>query len=187
MTRAEVKELMMSWGIEEPTDEAITDYLNRMQKEVKIEQDKALKYKAEADKVKALEKQIEEMNTANMTEVELSQKKAEDAEKKVAELQATVTQMKLLKSLADIGIIGDDATGLVGEDGSLNTEKLGQIIESREKSAVATYQKQALETTPAPDDKKPEEDEKPYKDIVDRVSANKKAESEAVNIIDQYK
>lgn len=188
MTRSEVKELMKSWGIEEPTDEAITDYLNRMQKEVKASEDKAMKFKAEADKVRDLEKQIEEMNTANMTEVELSQKKAEDAEKKVAELQKTVNQMTLLKSLADIGITGDDAIGLVKEDGSLNTEKLGEIITAREKSAVATYQKQALDSTPAPDDKKPDEEEdKPYKDIVDRVAASKKAETEAVNIIDSYK
>lgn len=187
MTRAEVKELMMSWGIEEPTDEAITDYLNRMQKEVKAEQDKALKYKAEADKVKDLQKQLEEANTKGLTDLELSQKQTEDAMREVESLKKTVKQMELLKALADIGIVGDDAQGLLSEDGSLNTEKLGQIIESREKSAVATYQKQALETTPAPDDKKPEEDEKPYKDIVDRVAATKKAETEAVNIIDQYK
>ena len=187
MTRSEVKDLMKSWGIEEPTDEQVTDYLNRMQKEVKAAEDKANRFKAEADKVKDLEKQIEEMNTANMTEAELSNKKVEDAERKVAELQATVTQMKLLKSLADINIVGEDAEGLVGEDGSLNTEKLGAIIESREKAAVASYQKQALETTPAPDDKKPEEEEKPYKDIVERVAASKKAETDAVNIIDSYK
>ena len=187
MTRAEVKQLFISWGFDEPSDEQITNYLNSVQKEVKSSEDKANRYKAEADRVKDLEKQLEEMNTANMTEVELSNKKAEDAEKKVAELQATVTQMKLLKSLADIGIVGEDAEGLVGEDGTLDTVKLGQIIETREKQAVASYQKQALESTPAPDDTKPEKEEKPYKDIVDRVAASKKAETEAVNIIDSYK
>lgn len=189
MKREEVRELMKSWGIEEPTDEQISDYLNRMQKEVKAAEDKATRYKADSDRVKDLEKQIEELNTASMTDLELSNKKAEDAEKKVAELQATVTQMKLLKSLADIGITGDDANGLFSEDGSLNTEQLGKIIESREKAAVATYQKQTLDSTPAPDGKKgeDEEEEKPYKDIVDRVAASKKAETEAVNIIDSYK
>lgn len=188
MTRAEVKELMKSWGIEEPTEEQITDYLNRIQKEVKTAEDKATRYKADADKVKDLEKQIEELSSANLTDLEKANKATEDALNQVANLQKTVTQMQLMKSLAEIGIVGEDADGLISEDGSLNTEQLGKIIEGREKAAVATYQKQALDSTPAPEGKKAEdEEEKPYKDIVDRVAASKKAETEAVNIIDSYK
>ena len=188
LKREEVKQKLVEWGIENPTDEQISDYLATISKETKSAEDRANKFKADSDRVRDLEKQIEELNTANMTDLELSNKKAEDAEKKVAELQATVTQMKLLKSLADIGITGDEANGLFNEGGSLNTEQLGKIIESREKAAVATYQKQTLDSTPAPDGKKSEdEEEKPYKDIVDRVTASKKAETEAVNIIDSYK
>lgn len=188
LKREEVKQKLVEWGIENPTDEQISDYLATISKETKSAEDRANKFKADSDRVRDLEKQIEELNTANMTDLELSNKKAEDAEKKVAELQATVTQMKLLKSLADIGITGDEANGLFNEGGSLNTEQLGKIIESREKAAVATYQKQTLDSTPAPDGKKSEdEEEKPYKDIVDRVAASKKAETEAVNIIDSYK
>lgn len=189
LKREEVKQKLVEWGIENPTDEQISDYLATISKETKSAEDRANKFKADSDRVRDLEKQIEELNTANMTDLELSNKKAEDAEKKVAELQATVTQMKLLKSLADIGITGDEANGLFDEGGSLNTEQLGKIIESREKAAVATYQKQTLDSTPAPDGKKSEdeEEEKPYKDIVDRVAASKKAETEAVNIIDSYK
>ena len=189
MKREEVKELMKSWGIEEPTDEQISDYLNRMQKEVKAAEDKATRYKADADRVKDLESQIEELSNANLTDLEKANKATEDALNQVANLQKTVTQMQLMKSLAEIGIVGEDADGLISEDGSLNTEQLGKIIESREKAAVATYQKQTLDSTPAPDGKKGEdgEEEKPYKDIVDRVAASKKAETEAVNIIDSYK
>ena len=189
MKREEVRELMKSWGIEEPTDEQISDYLNRMQKEVKAAEDKATRYKADADRVKDLESQIEELSNANLTDLEKANKATEDALNQVANLQKTVTQMQLMKSLAEIGIVGEDADGLISEDGSLNTEQLGKIIESREKAAVATYQKQTLDSTPAPDRKKSEdeEEEKPYKDIVDRVAASKKAETEAVNIIDSYK
>ena len=189
MKREEVKELMKSWGIEEPTDEQISDYLNRMQKEVKAAEDKATRYKADADRVKDLESQIEELSNAKLTDLEKANKATEDALNQVANLQKTVTQMQLMKSLAEIGIVGEDADGLISEDGSLNTEQLGKIIESREKAAVATYQKQTLDSTPAPDGKKSEDEEKekPYKDIVDRVAASKKAETEAVNIIDSYK
>lgn len=190
MTRAEVKELMKSWGIEEPTDEQISDFLNRTQKEVKNAEDKAAKYKADADKVKDLEKQIEEMNNANLTDLEKANKATEDAMNKVASLEKTVKQMEQLKALADIGIVGEDASGLVGDDGSLNIEKLGQIIETREKAAVATYQKDTLDKTPAPDDAKGSDDDKGdplTKDIVDRAAASKKAETDAVSIIDAYK
>ena len=188
-SRAEVKEMFKAWGIEEPTDEQITEYLNGVAKEVKAADDRANKYKADADKVKDLEKQLEELNSQNLTDVEKANKATEDALKQVAELQKTVSQMQLAKSLAEIGIIGDEAAGLVGEDGNLNTELLGKIIEGREKSAVAAFQKQALDSTPAPDDKKGSEDDpsEPYKDIVDRVVASKKAETDAVGIIDSYK
>lgn len=190
MTRNEVKELFISWGIEEPTDEQISDYLNKIQKEVKNAEDKANRYKADADKVKDLEKQIEEMNNKNLTETELANKKTEDALKEVDSLRKTVKQMELMKSLAEIGIVGEDADGLMCEDGSLNTAKLGEIITAREKSAVATYQKDALDKTPAPDDKKDDGEDKEdplTKDIVSRVTASKKAETEAVSIIDSYK
>ena len=188
-SRAEVKEMFKAWGIEEPTDEQISEYLNGVMKEVKTAEDRANKFKADADKVKDLEKQLEELNSQNLTDVEKANKATEDALKQVADLQKTVTQMQLAKSLAEIGIVGDEASGLISEDGGLNTELLGKIIEGREKRAVADYQKQALDSTPSPEGKKGGEDDdpKPYKDIVDRVVASKKAETEAVNIIDAYK
>ena len=192
MKREEVRELLKSWGIEEPTDEQITDYLNRMQNEVKKAEDTAKRYKADADKVKDLEKQIEELNSANLTDIEKANKATEDAMNKVADLEKTVKQMKQLKALAEVGIVGEDAEGLFGEDGSLNIEKLGEIIGAREKAAVDVYKKEALDSTPAPDDKgNPDDgDDKGNpltKDIVDRAVASKKAETEAVSIIDSYK
>jgi len=192
MSRAEAKQFLISCGIEEPTEEQVTNYLNSVQNEVKKAEDTAKRYKADADKVKDLEKQIEEMNTANMTDLEKANKATQDALNQVEEMRKTVTQMQLEKSLAEIGIVGDDASGLFSEDGQLNTEKLGKIIESREKAAVATFQKDALDKTPSPNGNKGGEedggeDDKPYKDIVDRVTASKKAETDAVSIIDAYK
>lgn len=189
LKREEVKQKLVEWGIENPTDEQISDYLATISKETKSAEDRANKFKADSDRVRDLEKQIEELSNTNLTDLEKANKATEDALNQVANLQKTVTQMQLMKSLAEIGIVGEDADGLISEDGSLNTEQLGKIIESREKAAVATYQKQTLDSTPAPDGKKGEdgEEEKPYKDIVDRVAASKKAETEAVNIIDSYK
>ena len=187
LKREEVKQKLVEWGIENPTDEQISDYLATISKETKSAEDRANKFKADSDRVRDLEKQIEEMNSSNMTDLERANKATEDAQKQVESLTKTVREMQLAKSLAEIGIVGEDASGLFDEDGSLNTEKLGKIIESREKAAVATFQKQALDSTPAADDTKGDEDETPGKDIVDRVAASKKAETEAVSIIDSYK
>lgn len=190
LSREEVKQKLIAWGIETPTDEQVSDYLATISKETKSAEDRATRYKAESDKVHDLEKQLKEANEKGMTDLELSQKKTEEALKEVESLRSTVKQMELLKSLADIGIIGDDANGLFGEDGQLNTEKLGNIIQSREKAAVSKYQEDALDNTPAPDGNKGGkggEDDKPFKDIVDRVAASKKTEKEAVSIIDSYK
>ena len=193
LKREEVKQKLIGWGIEEPTEEQISDYLATISKETKSAEDRANRFKGEADKVKDLEKQIEELNSANLTDIEKANKATEDAMNKVADLEKTVKQMKQLKALADVGIVGEDAEGLFGEDGNLNIEKLGQIIGAREKAAVDVYKKEALDGTPAPDGKKGsegEDDDKGdplTKDIVDRAVASKKAETEAVSIIDSYK
>ena len=193
LKREEVKQKLVEWGIENPTDEQISDYLATISKETKSAEDRAARFKADSDKVKDLEKQLNELNNAKLTDEERSAKAVEEANQRVLELETTVKTMQLQKALAEIGIVGEDATDLVGDGGNLNIEKLGQIIGAREKAAVDVYKKEALDGTPAPDGKKGsegEDDDKGdplTKDIVDRAVASKKAETEAVSIIDSYK
>ena len=188
LSREEVRNKFVGWGIENPTDEQISDYLAQIGKEIKSSEDKAQKYKDDALRVKELQKQLDNMNNEKLTDAERSQKAVDEAQKRVAELEKTVSSMKLLNSLAEIGINGDDATAVVNEDGSLNTIKLGEIIATREKNAVAVFQKKALDETPTPNGAKADpEPDAPYKEIADRVAASKKAETEAVSIIDSYK
>lgn len=191
--RDEVRQKLIEMGIAEPTEEQVNSYIAVISNELKSAEDRAARFKAESDKVKDLEKQLNELNNAKLTDEERSAKAVEEANQRVLELETTVKTMQLQKGLAEIGIVGEDATALVDEDGSLNIEKLGQIIGAREKAAVDVYKKQALDDTPAPDGKKGsegEDDDKGdplTKDIVDRAVASKKAETEAVSIIDSYK
>ena len=188
MTRAEAKEQLISLGVEEPSEDAVTNYLNTIQASVKSAEDKALKYKEDAMRVKELQKQLQDIEDAKLTDIEREKKNTEDALKEVESLKNTVKQMQLQKSLAEIGIVGDDANTLISEDGALNTVKLGEILAAREKSAVAAFQKKALDETPTPNGSKDDpEPTKPYKEIADRVAASKKAEADAVSIINQYK
>lgn len=193
LKRDDVKQKLIEMGVAEPTEEQVNSYIAVISNELKASEDRAARFKAESDKVKDLEKQLNELNNAKLTDEERSAKAVEEANQRVLELETTVKTMQLQKALAEIGIVGEDATDLVGEDGNLNVEKLGQIIGAREKSAVDVYKKEALDGTPAPDGKKGsegEDDDKGdplTKDIVDRAVASKKAETEAVSIIDSYK
>ena len=74
LKREEVKQKLVEWGIENPTDEQISDYLATISKETKSAEDRANRYKGDADKVKDLEKQIEELNSANLTDIEKANK-----------------------------------------------------------------------------------------------------------------
>ena len=187
MSREEVKALFNSWGIESPTDEQVSDYLNKIQQAAKSAEDKAIRYKAEADKVKELQKQLDEMNNEKLTDAEKSAKAVEEAQKRVVELEKTVSSMKLLNSLAEIGITGEDAESLFNEDSSLNVAKLGEIITGREKTAVANFEKDALLKTPNPEGGKPEEEEiKPEVEYAKDYVARAKATADAHSIVDNY-
>lgn len=186
MTRDEAKQKLIGYGVAEPTEDMISDYLATINKETKSAEDRANRYKADSDKVKALTQELDELKSANLSDVELAHKATEDALKQVAELQKTVKAMELSKSLAEIGIVGDDATQLVNEDGSLNTTKLGEILKNRETNAVDAYQKKILDETPSPYGGKPEEDN-PVNDIAKGFADRNKAQNDALDIINSYK
>ena len=187
MTREAIRQQLISMGVEEPSEEAITNFLNSVSKDIKASEDKAAKYKADSERVKDLEKQLSDLNTQNMSDVEKANKATEDALKQVADLQKTVSQMQRAKELAEIGIVGDDAEGLFNDDGSLNVSKLGEIVTGREKKAVADFEKEALLKTPNPEGGEPDSDKDApdvalAKDYVARAKSNNNAQS----IINQY-
>ena len=186
LSREAVKEKLISWGIESPTDEQINDYLAQISKEIKSSEEKAARYKEDSLRVKELTKELDDLKGQNMTEVEKLQKELEDTTKRLSMSEKAVKDMQMKASLAEIGIVGEDSEGLFGEDGSLNTAKLGEILSAREKNAVATYQKQALDSTPSPSGGKDDEPDKPYKEIVESVVASHKAKSGAADIVNAY-
>ncbi len=150
MTRAEVKELLVACGVEEPTDEQISNVLNKHNVDVQREKDLANKYKGDALKVAELEKQLEEINNKGLDEVALMKKEIEKASADNASLVKELANMKLTAELAKIGIVDDDAKGLFNEDGSLNVANLGTIISTRETNAKSALEKELLDKTPDP-------------------------------------
>lgn len=151
MTREIAKQNLVTVGIAEPTDEQITNYLNQVNGEVARERTRADKYKEDASKAADLQKQLDELNNQNLSEIERANKERDEALNSVASVQKELATMKLMTSLAEKGIIGDDAKSLIKDDGSLDVDVLGKILSERETSAAAAKEQEILAKTPNPD------------------------------------
>ena len=173
MNRLQAKENLILIGIAEPTDEQITNYLNQMQGETKKYSDKADKYKDDAEKVKELQAKLDEIEKQNMSEIELANKEKELANDKVSELEAKIKAMELKTSLAEKGIVGEQADKLIESlgSGSLDVELLGQIITEREQASATAKEQEIANNSgnPGGGKGKQEDDDKP----ADVVNAEK--------------
>ena len=142
MTREQSKQFLSSLGIENVTDEMITNHLNQINNAIKSERDRADKFKLEADRVGELQKQLDEINSKGLSDVEKANKATEQANAKIAELERSLKKMQTQKELAELNIVGEEAESLFAEDGSLNFQTLGQILTNREKAAATAKEKE---------------------------------------------
>ena len=70
MTREQAKQVLIGMGIEEPSDEQVSKYLDSVTGEVKKEKDKNASLQEKANKAADLEKELEELKQQNMTDDE---------------------------------------------------------------------------------------------------------------------
>lgn len=152
MNREQATANLKSIGIEEPTQEQITNYLNQVNGETKREKDRADKYKADAELTAQLQAKIDEINNANLSELEKANLQTETANKKIAELEKDIKIMNLKTSLAENGIVGEDADNIVNglSAGTLDANALGSLISKKVELAVAEKEKEFLLNTPNP-------------------------------------
>lgn len=158
MTREQAKQNLIGFGIAEPNDEQITNYLNQIGAETKSYKDKLASVGGKDDRIAELEKELEKLNKQNMTELELERAEKDKALSSVANLEKQIEQMITKTELAKLGITGEVADTLVSGNGKLDFATLGQIISDREKNAVSEYEKKALENTPNPSGSKGKEE-----------------------------
>ena len=137
MTREQAKQNLIAIGVAEPTDEQVSNYLNQVNGETKKEKDRADGYKAKADTADDLQKQLDELQAGNLTELEKANKALDTANKKIAELekaQAIATQRA--NAASKFNVTAEQAAQIVKEDGSFDYDVLGKIISEKETAAA---------------------------------------------------
>lgn len=190
MTREQAKQNLIGFGIAEPNDEQITNYLNQIGAETKSYKDKLASVGGKDDRIAELEKELEKLNKQNMSDLELANAERDKALSSVANLEKQIEQMITKTELAKLGITGEVADTLVSGNGKLDFATLGQIISDREKNAVSEYEKKALENTPNPSGSKGKEE--PQKTQAEQIAENLGKVASATSktsesIIDSYK
>ncbi len=146
MTREEVQNLFP-----DATKEQITALLNKTNSELASEKSKAEKFKAEASKASELQKQLSEIEQANMTELEKSQALNADIQKQLDEV---TNQFNAYKAKADLkekfsakGIVGENADKLIDSlsEGNFDIDVFDSIIQSK----IAEHDEATMKQTPS--------------------------------------
>lgn len=139
MTREDVLKLFP-----EATDEQITNLLNQNNSEVAREKNKASQYKADADKAKKLQDELDRINEQNLSDVEKANKDLEKANQRIADLEKAQSIANQKAMVAEkFKVTAEQANQIVKDDGTLDYDVLGQIISDKE-SASATAKEQEL-------------------------------------------
>ena len=137
MTREQAKQNLIAIGVAEPTDEQVSNYLNQVNGETKKEKDRADGYKAKADTADDLQKQLDELQAGNLTELEKANKALDTANQKIAELekaQSIATQRA--SAASKFNVTAEQAAQIVKDDGSFDYDVLGKIISEKETAAA---------------------------------------------------
>lgn len=137
MTREQAKQNLIAIGVAKPTDEQVSNYLNQVNGETKKEKDRADGYKAKADTADGLQKQLDELQAGNLTELEKANKALDTANQQIAELQKNNAIRDLReKAMTDFKVTAEQAKTIVKEDGSFDTAELGKIMSEKETAAA---------------------------------------------------
>lgn len=113
MTREEAKKMLVTFGIEEPTEEQVTKYLDSVQGEVKTERDKNKGLKEKADKADELQKLLDEKDQSTMTEIEKANKQNEALQEQLKALTQQGYSSSAKAILSQSGISDEDMEALL--------------------------------------------------------------------------
>ena len=151
MTREQAKQNLISIGVAEPTDEQVSNYLNQVNGETKKEKERADGYKARADAADGLQKQLDEIQAGNLTELEKANKALETANQQIADLQkSNAIRDQREAAMTNFKITAEQAKTVVKDDGSLDYTELGKIMSEKETAAAQAKEQEIAKNQDIP-------------------------------------
>jgi hypothetical protein len=146
MTREDVLKLFP-----EATDEQITNLLNQNNSEVAKEKNKVSQYKAKADTADSLQKQLDEIQAGNLTELEKANKALDTANQQIADLQkSNAIREQREAAMTNFKITAEQAKTIVKDDGSLDYTELGKIMSEKETAAAQAKEQEIAKNQDIP-------------------------------------
>lgn len=146
MTREDVLKLFP-----EATDEQITNLLNQNNSEVAKEKNKVSQYKAKADTADDLQKQLDEIQAGNLTELEKANKALETANQQITDLQkSNAIRDQREAAMTNFKITAEQAKTVVKDDGSLDYTELGKIMSEKETAAAQAKEQEIAKNQDIP-------------------------------------
>lgn len=146
MTREDVLKLFP-----EATDEQITNLLNQNNSEVAKEKNKVSQYKAKADTADSLQKQLDDLQAGNLTELEKANKALETANQQIADLQkSNAIRDQREAAMTNFKITAEQAKTVVKDDGSLDYTELGKIMSEKETAAAQAKEQEIAKNQDIP-------------------------------------
>lgn len=146
MTREDVLKLFP-----EATDEQITNLLNQNNSEVAKEKNKVSQYKAKADTADDLQKQLDDLQAGNLTELEKANKALETANQQIADLQkSNAIRDQREAAMTNFKITAEQAKTVVKDDGSLDYIELGKIMSEKETAAAQAKEQEIAKNQDIP-------------------------------------
>ncbi len=151
MSREQAKQNLVALGIAEPTDEQVTNYLNKVNGEIQKEKDKAAEYKEKAEKADELQKKLDDMEAGNLSEIEKANKALEAANKTIADMQkSNAIRDQREAAMTNFKITAEQAKTIVKEDGSLDYAELGKIMSEKETAAAQAKEQEIAKNQDIP-------------------------------------
>ena len=166
MTREQAKQNLIAVGIEEPTDEQVTSYLNQVNGEAQKEKQKANTYREKAEKFDESQKELEEERKKNMTAEEQLAEAKRLADEKESEYAKKVNRLDVEKILVEAGLSEDDykdfIDGIVSSDAETSKTLATSLAAtfSKQKETIEQMSKEkGMDNTPGSGGKGAEEDD----------------------------
>lgn len=158
-------------------------------KDIQNEKAKVDALKAKADNADALQKQLDEIAAANMTEVEKANKALELANNRIAELERTQALTNRRASISEKWkLTAEQASQILKDDGTFDDDLLGQIIADKEVAAASAKEKEIANNSANPTHgggKEPTQ--KTEADtFVENIAKSYSGNKDASNIINNY-